>query len=576
MQKNLVYIALIAGGLSLTACGSGRQAAGSGKPDKGELPEKVKFQFDDRFFQAQREKVLGNNKEAIGLFKEALEINPKAHAVHYEMAEIYLLIKNGPSAYDHMVQAVALEKNNPFYYSKLAEACAMTGRYEEAAKAMEARVKLRPGEVDTWFDWANQFVYAKNYAKAVEVYDKMEKKFGMSEEVIRQKEQLYLAMGKPEKALKEVQRLVDAYPNEPRFLGLLAELYQGLGKTQEAFDLYQKILQADPSNGYAHFGLAEYYRNKNEKDPMLRELELAFLDPEIASENKLNVVFSLVPLIDQDPSLKAPVFKLASVIRDVHSDEAMPHAVMGDLYLADRQPELAIPCYEQSLMISPGEFNVWRQYLTILEGRQENKKLQKQSEEALEYFPNQVILYYFNAASSFRLKEYNHTIEMCKMGLGLESSEDEVNILLHTLMGDSYQQLEKYQESEKAYDAALLIDPNDGYVLNNYAYYLALRDTRLEKARVMSEKAIKMEPSNASYLDTYGYILFRLTRYEEAVFFFEEALQNGGASEEVYEHTGDNYWKLKNKDKALENWKKALEINPNSSTLKQKIADINK
>ena len=128
--------------------------------------------------------------------------------------------------------------------------------------------------------------------------------------------------------------------------------------------------------------------------------------------------------------------------------------------------------------------------------------------------------------------------------------------------------------SDKEFEEALQLDPDNDNVLNNYAYYLALRKQNLSKAEKLSKRSIELSPNNVSYMDTFGWILFQQEKYSEAKIYFEKALDKGGFNRPaIVEHLGDVFYKLNQPDKALENWNKSKELGNTSDLLKKKIAD---
>ena len=141
-------------------------------------------------------------------------------------------------------------------------------------------------------------------------------------------------------------------------------------------------------------------------------------------------------------------------------------------------------------------------------------------------------------------------------------------------LGDAYYYTKRYKSSDSAYEEDLKIIPNDDNVLNNYSYYLSVRDTELDKAERMSKKSIFLSPNNASYLDTYAWILYMEGKYKDAKYWEEKSLGNGGIGDAtVVEHYGDILYKLGDKDKALENWQKAKDMGMKSDLLERKIRD---
>lgn len=557
----------------LISCGT-KKAAVQKTVDSShkEIPdERTRLLFDEAFLNGERAKILGDYEVAVRHYQEAVRIYPKSAAAHYALADLHFTESKTQAAYAEINMAIELEETNIYYYELKGQICHALARHEEAAAALEKMIQLAPGNVDTYFDAANQYIYAKNYKAALTVYDKMEARFGVGEDLIRQKEQLYLMLGKPEKAVEELKKLIQAAPGESRYQGMLAELYWTMGKKAEAVAIYREILKNEPGNGFAHFGMAEYYRSENDKNNMLSELNAAFEDPRIALEPKLNVIFSLLPAIDSDPSIKKPVFKLAETVRNTHPSEARAHAVLADLYMADGREEEALVGYRLALGIDPANLEIWNRVCDILLKNGDFRELQLESDKALEFFPEQAILYYYNATAHSQLKAYKDVVTACKLGLGLYAPEEEINLQFYTLLGDAHHNLKEYAASDKAFTQALELDPENTYVLNNYAYYLSIRKIDLEKAKTMSAKSLDIEPNNASFLDTYGWILYQMDDLTGALNYIGKALQQTPESADVLEHMGDVLHGLNRDEEAKKYWEKALALNPGSVELRKKI-----
>ena len=111
-------------------------------------------------------------------------------------------------------------------------------------------------------------------------------------------------------------------------------------------------------------------------------------------------------------------------------------------------------------------------------------------------------------------------------------------------------------------------------IRNNFAYYLSLRGEKLNKAEELSKLTIEKEPNNSTYLDTYGWILYKKGEYNKAKSYIEAAIRNGAYNnDEVLEHYGDIMNEIGKCDEAIEAYNQAYEIN-NSELLKEKISKI--
>ena len=185
--------------------------------------------------------------------------------------------------------------------------------------------------------------------------------------------------------------------------------------------------------------------------------------------------------------------------------------------------------------------------------------------------PELVQAYSQKSIAYFWMGQNNEAMNMLSKGLK-QVKTDRDRALLHNLRGDYYHTLGDTPRMYADYDSTLMYDPDNISVLNNYAYYLSVEGRDLERALKMSARTLDEEPLNATFLDTYAWILFKMKRYNEALGYMEKALRYLETDNpEIYEHYGDVLFMCGEKEKALENWHKAVQMNSSSATLDQKI-----
>lgn len=188
--------------------------------------------------------------------------------------------------------------------------------------------------------------------------------------------------------------------------------------------------------------------------------------------------------------------------------------------------------------------------------------------------PENLALHYWNAVSEVRGGEIEAALKAIGNGISNidENSDSADAAKLYTLRGDIYYTLRKMPEVYDSYEKALSFNPDDNMTANNLAYFLSLDKRELAKAESMSRKTIEEEPLNATYLDTYAWILFTQGRYKEALEYIERAVQcQGEPSADVMEHCGDINYMNGNVDAALHYWHEAVELHSESKTIEQKI-----
>ena len=197
----------------------------------------------------------------------------------------------------------------------------------------------------------------------------------------------------------------------------------------------------------------------------------------------------------------------------------------------------------------------------------------KHSTEAIEYFPNIPILYFFNGLSSFQLSRFEQAQKSLEFGYQLLSKTDPLQADFLTFLGEVYYKLDNKDKSYSYFDKLLEYDPDNMMVLNNYSYYLSLDKRDLPKARQMSQKTIQKEPNNSTYLDTYAWILFELKQYSEALTYIKKAVDyDETRSGVIIEHYGDILYFNDDVNGALEQWRRVKVIGNGSDKLDEKIA----
>ena len=192
----------------------------------------------------------------------------------------------------------------------------------------------------------------------------------------------------------------------------------------------------------------------------------------------------------------------------------------------------------------------------------------------MQYNPEEMAFYYFKGMAEFQKHDIDAALETFKKGVGQikEDSDPEIVSDFYAILGDILHEKGKASEAFAAYDSCLKWKADNYGALNNYAYYLSVANKDLPRAEQMSYKTIKAEPNNATYLDTYAWILFQQQRYEEAKIYIDQVLRNDkDPSGVVLEHVGDIYMKTGDTQKALEYWQKAIEKGNDSKVLKDKL-----
>jgi len=557
--------------LSLYSCRSSHMAVPMAK-----LSYQEEQAFSEVFFSAYKEKMLGNYENSIELYEKALAINPSSHAGMYELARLYAAVYRDFEKSSSLIKkAIRLDGGNIWYYVMYSDILEQKGEQSEAADVFGKVSAMDPANRSYYYEWASKLIRAQRYQEAIAVYDKLEEITGIVPELSVQKQKIYLSLGKKAKAVDELLRLSEKYPLEVQYKGMIGELYMSVNETEKAMVIFEEILEIEPDNGFVLLNLADYYQRKNNREKFDDYLVRAFKTDELEVDAKMKIILDFYMRMNQDTSLKPLVMNLGKAMIATHPKEAKSYSIMGDIYNGNGDKALARENFEKVLEFDQSRYPVWEELFFIYLEQEDYVALEEKSALAQELFPLQGLSYFFNGLANLRLKRYEKAIASFDGGRSYVVDNDNLVAEFYANIAEAYQALGEYALSEKNYDKALEIRPNFVMVLNNYSYYLALRNQDLEKALTMALKVNQLMPGNANYEDTLGWVFYALGEYDNAAKWIERSMEHGGDKSAVtLEHYGDVMEKKGEKEKALLYWEKALENGGDMERLNTKIEKL--
>ena len=560
---------------SLSSCKEGKDTGKtkeSGEVEPDQLNPQLDTRFQEKFFAAQLEKSKDNLQAAYNLFQECLEIDPKSAAAHYEVARIELQLLNNPgSALSHAKSCVEIDKNNSWYHMLVGDTYMALAKYDMATKSYKEVARLNPDDPNILYQMATAQLYAGKVQDAITTYDELEKASGPYEELTLQKHQLYLQMNNIDKAGLELEKLALAYPDQPRYWGLVAQFYQKSGKVDKAKIAMDEMVKSDPDNGQVHYQLSEYYAAAGDDKRSYDELKLAFKTVDISIDQKVGVLLKYLQLTTINPTYLSQAYELLDLTEQLHPTEAKAYSIYGDFLYRDGKKAEALSKYRKAIDLDPSRNMIWEQILVLEMELNDYGAMERDSYKAMEIFPSLPDFYLYNGIANQRRTDYGKAAESYSLGKELVIENDALLARFYSSLGEVYHYQDQHEKSDDAYEQALLLEPNNVFVLNNYAYYLTLRKTALEKAAGMSKKSNELSPGLSSFEDTYAWILYQQGKYADALTWIEKALSHGETNGELMEHHGDILFKLGRNADALEQWKAAMKAGGAGAHIEQKV-----
>lgn len=536
------------------------------------------------FTEAEKFFILEDFSKALLYYQKVLEINPENATVHYKIADV-LSRSDRPDdmlrASLSIEQALKLERKNKYFYLLGITIYMNLSRYDRAAQLFEGMLYEIPQTQEYLYELAAVYQYGGRPEEAIKAYTRAENYFGVNETSSLQKQRLYLETGKLKEALAEGEKLLGTFPDEERLVVGLAENLSQYNQKSQAVSYLEKFIAENKIAPNATLLLAGLYRDTDQEGKARALIRTAFNDPEVELNSKLIILSTYCEELNQlkaknttDPDKENFAQELLRQLNEHHPTEPNVHVLGGDLYLAIGKHQDAKLEYIKAITAGEVNFEVWQNLLHLEMQSGEPDQVIAHTEKALEFYPNQAILYYFRGAALLQKRKYRESISVLEQGKKLSVSNPAMVSEVNGLLGDAYNATKEYDKSDKAYEEALAFNPNNEVVLNNYSYFLAMRKANLERAEKMAAQLIKSHPDNPTYLDTYAWVLYMRQKYKDARKIMERVISTGKANATHHEHYGDILFQLGEVDAAVQQWEKArLLLNTESELLNKKITN---
>lgn len=531
--------------------------------------------YDYYYLEAIRLKQLQQYDDSFTMLQHCLEINPHGAAALYEVAQYYLYLKQSKQAVDALERACAYEPQNFWYANALCTTYLQLNEREKAIDFLQGMTQRFPDKVDPLYTLLDLYTRSAKYDEVIAILDRLEKRLGKSEQLTMEKVNIYMQKGDKKEAMNEMKGLVKEYPQELRYQVMLGDIHLQNNEHDKAATIYRQVLAEESDNAMALYSMANYYKQTNQDDLYNQQLDTLLLNKKVDSNTKLGIMRQMVVQNESTDRDSTRIVTLFDRIMQQEPDDPQIPLLYAQYLYNKKMTDKMVPVLNQVLDLDPtnsaARMTLLNQFIAI----QDYEALIGLCEGGVEAEPENLTYYYLLAIG---YAQFDRTDDMLAIALRAvpyinERSDKKLASDIYSIMGDCFHQNQQNTEAYQAYEQALKYNPDNIPVLNNYAYYLSLERKELDRAEEMSYRTVKAEPNNATYLDTYAWILFEKGNYAEARIYIDEAMkvEEGNQSDVVVEHCGDIYFMNGEADEALKYWQKALELGNESDVLKKKI-----
>lgn len=507
------------------------------------------------------------------LLLESKEYLSTSTGVDYALADVYFSMDDLPSAALYGKLAVDGEPKNKWYRLKLAQIYRRAGQNDATLRELNILLDMYPNDFDALFMLADTYKDYGEFVRSNQILDDILKLRGGDISVLLMKFRNYEALAAPDSAIAQLEEIRELDPDNLEMLNLLGQYYANYGSENEAKEILSNALERNARDPQSLINLASLYLDEQKWDSAGTLLSNFVSDPLIQPEQKMNIARFLYSRAQQNPQniqLRIETEGVLDAFTKTDQDYGPAFSLSGEFYAQMEQPERALELLEKANELLPEDEIAWRQRLQLLLSQQEYERVIEVGKQAHESVPEDAFIQFF-VGSAYMLTDQNEIAEEWLENATRAPARRPFKSIIYSTLGDVRGNLGNHEQSDEAYELALRYDAENDNAMNNYAYNLSVRGVNLERAKELALKAIEVAPENAAYLDTVGWVYFKLEDYERARRYIKASIDTGGASAEVYEHLGDVYEKLGNMDEARKWWEQALENDPERIHLKEKI-----
>lgn len=536
------------------------------------------------FYQEGVKQKLANNlSEAYDLFQHCLDIDPNNPEAMFELG--YLKFYLGQDSLGTaMLQRVAeLDSNNPRYIQSLAAAYLARNQYDKAIPVVEHLSQLQTRRSDVLYQLVELYKTNGQTDEAINALDRIELLEGRTLQSSLQKYAFYVDKGEQDKAYEVLASLAKESPYDLRIPIILGQRYLDNGDYEKALECFHSVEKTDPQNADLRLAMMDYYMQtgQQEKRDGIRD-SLLFAEG-TSDELRGQMMALLIEDKKNEPGHHERILETFDSLIHITPSPLIYSLRTSYLLYTEASPDVVAQSLRDLLKVDSSNENALSRLLVYYIEQKDYENIAEICRMGINAYPESLIYYFYLGVSLLQTEQSASAIETLQNGLKQSDGQQNPDYIsdIYELLGELYYEQGRVSDAFAAYDSCLVYRDDNVSCLNNYAYYLSLRNERLDEAERMSYRAIKMEPLNKTYLDTYAWVLFVQGNYSLAKFYIDRVvspqqtdsllLADENLQADVFEHAGDIYAMNDNEELAVRYWTLARRKGSGGAILEKKV-----
>ena len=543
----------------------------------GNDTDPVQRRYQQLYLEAVCQREAGNEVAQYRLLERALKVNPNGAEACFDLA----MMQKDSSAkvLDYFKRAHSLSPDNKDYTYELA-CCLLSNSDSMGVALLHTLLGDEERRDDIYGELCNYYSWRRDYEGICRTLEQWGHIKGDDEFLYTQKLHAAMEFGRLDDGLLIADTLMALRPhNATQYKMVKGEILLGLNRDDEALALYHSLSADDTTTPGAQIMLYKYAVKNGNKAIETQVLKDIVVNPDMAMHTReAALVQYLGPSTDSSYASKRDT--LLSMLLPLPEDDPALFITMLSQMQGEDNDSLRIPLFNKLLEINPADEYSRINLMQYSLRHDDYEEVQRLCIDGLKENATQPLFYYFGGAGMMVAKKYEEALSLFERGRAHidNTTNTELVSSYYGSYGDALHQLGRNSEAYAMYDSALVYNNGNEMCLNNYDYFLALDNERLDKAERMSAYTVETNPEQPTYLDTYAWILFLKGDYEKAREYIDKALahiedHNDSDNSSLYDHAGDIYYHLGLTTEALDYWRQALDMEPDSAIIKKKVTN---
>ncbi len=527
------------------------------------VPDSLADVSKREFVVASLQSVKGEYRDAVVRYGRLLSAQPSNAAIYYALSKAWVGLGVLDSARIYSEKSVLLNPGNKFYLGFLATLSHQLRDYGRAIELYRRLAAIEPGNAELLSTLAIEYIAANQPEKAIAVFQEMLTLDPKNETTLVQMLLIEIKLDHYQDAIGTLIKLIEQGDEKEQLRLTLGELYMQNRQYDLASKTFHELLSENQGSVPAWLALFEVSVQSGNHPAFLVDINRYFNTNQVTLPQKIELAKLFLVRASRESSFLDPVIVMIGEIIRRHPDHGKLYALRGIAQMQKQEAAAALIDFRKALRLDPGSIEIWEEFVTAAIIKKEFRLAAEALHNVKIRFPVRSLrIKVLEGELFFQTGKLKKAAFLLEKVVHLKKAQKEKNLYLQacSTLALCYDTLGFREKSVNLYEIILALEPDNIVMMNNLAYLLSVQGKELSRAKELALKVVAREPSNAGYLDTLGWVLFRMGEFEEARKVLEKAAELDPREAEIADHLGKVYEQLGNMEKALEMKEKAKKL----------------